>query len=123
MEAEDVQFASARDFLAELKKEFEEGNNELAKVTELKKIEQERKIIGKFVQEFRRTVRESEYEGRKLAKKFKREMNRIIKRKLMEVERLFKSIEQQYEHATNLDRHWRKKNREKKRKVEGKDRN
>jgi len=35
--------------LAELKKEFEEGNNELAKVTELKKIEQERKIIGEFV--------------------------------------------------------------------------
>ena len=44
-----MQFASARDFLAELKKEFEGGNNESAKVTELKRIEQGGKIMKEFV--------------------------------------------------------------------------
>lgn len=49
IEAGDVQFTSVRDFLAELKKEFEGGNNESAKVIELKKIEQGGKIIEEFV--------------------------------------------------------------------------
>ena len=49
IEAGDVQFTSVRDFLAELKKEFEGGNNEPAKVIELKKIEQGGKIMEEFV--------------------------------------------------------------------------
>jgi len=36
--------------------------------------------MEKFVQEFRRTARESGYKGRLLIKEFKREMNRIIRR-------------------------------------------
>ena len=36
--------------------------------------------MEKFVQEFRRTARESEYKERLLIKKFKREMNRTIRR-------------------------------------------
>ncbi len=41
------------------------------KVVELKKVEQESKMIEYFVQKFRRAVRGSGYEGRLLIKKFK----------------------------------------------------
>jgi len=94
MEVGKVQFASAGDFLAELKKEFEEGDNELAKVAKLKKIEQEGKTMVKFVQEFRKAARESRYEGRSLVEEFKREMDEVFRRKLMEAESPPRSIDQ-----------------------------
>ena len=40
-----------------------------------------------------------------MIEEFKREMNRAIRRKLIEVEKPPTSIEQWYEHVTNLDRH------------------
>ena len=43
---------------------------------------------------------------------FKRRISEAIKRKLMEAKRPPTSIKQWYEHATNLDRHWRKSKRE-----------
>ena len=58
-----------------------------------------------FVQKFRKTARESEYEGRALIEEFKREMSRPIKRKLIKVERSLSSIKQWYEQATNLGRY------------------
>jgi len=48
--------------LAELKREFGEGDDGSAKVAKLKKVEQESRIIEKFIQKFRRVVRESRYE-------------------------------------------------------------
>ena len=72
-------------------------------------------MIEEFVQEFKRVARESRYEGRLLVEEFKRGMNAVIKRKLMEAEQPSTSIEQWYEQATNLDRHWRKSRREEKR--------
>jgi len=47
IEVGEVQFASVGNFLSELKKEFGEGDDELAKVAELKMVEQEEKIIEK----------------------------------------------------------------------------
>jgi len=61
LEIEELEFASAGDFMAELKREFGGGDNELAKVAKLKKLEQERRIMVAFVQEFRRVARESGY--------------------------------------------------------------
>ena len=46
---------------------------------------------------------------------FKREMNRVIRRKIMKAERPFRSIEQWYKRAVNLDRHWRETRKEEKR--------
>jgi len=43
--------------------------------------------VEKFIQEFRRAVRESNYERRVLVEEFKKRMNRVIRRKLIEVER------------------------------------
>jgi len=61
--------------------------------------------MEEFVQEFKRAARGSGYKERSLVEEFKRGMNRMIRRKLMEEERPPMSIEQLYEHATNLDRH------------------
>jgi len=48
-------------------------------------------------------------------------MNGVIRRKLIEVEKPLISIEQWYEHATNLDKHWRESKRKEKRLKERKE--
>jgi len=62
-----------------LKREFGGRYNKIIKIAELKKVEQENRIIEEFVQEFRRTVRESEYKRRPLVEEFKRKMNRVMR--------------------------------------------
>ena len=102
-------------FLATIKREFGGEDKEWVKVAELKRLEQGRRMMEEFVQEFWRAVRGSRYEGRPLVEEFKRRMNKMIRRKLIEAERPPTSIEQWYEHATNLDRHWRESRREEER--------
>ena len=58
----------------------------MVKVVELRMLEQERKTIEKFVQEFQRVASSSGYEKRPLVEEFKRKMNRIIRRRLIETE-------------------------------------
>jgi len=77
----------------------------MIKVTELKKVEQESRMIEEFVQEFRRVARKSRYKGRPLIEEFKQGINNVIRRKLMKTERPPRSIEQWYERVTNLNRH------------------
>ena len=101
--------------MAAIKKEFGGGEEELVKVAELKKLEQGGRVMEEFVQELKRAVRESGYEGKPLVEDFKRRMNRAIRRKLMEAERSPSNIKQWYKHATNLDRYWKKSKREEKR--------
>jgi len=112
LEEGELEYESVEEFLAAIKKEFGEGEEELVKVAELKRLEQEGRTMEEFVQEFRRVARESRYKGKPLIEEFKRGMNGIIRRKLMEAERPSTSIEQWYECATNLDRHWRESRRE-----------
>ena len=69
------------------------------------RIKQRERTIKKFIQEFRKVVRESRYQEKVLVEEFKREMNEVIRRKLVEVERPPTSIKQWYECATNLDRY------------------
>ena len=52
--------------------------------------------MEEFVQEFRRTVRDSGYEGRLLVEKFKRKINTMIYQRLIESEWQPSSIEQWY---------------------------
>ena len=99
------EYEFVREFLAAIKKEFGEEEEESVKVAELKKLEQRERIIEEFVQKFKRTAKESRYEERSLVKKFKRGINEIIRRKLMEAEKPPLSIEQWYKYATYLDRH------------------
>jgi len=57
-----LNYAIVGEFLADLKQKFRREDNKIIKMVKLKKIEQEEKTIEKFVQEFRRVARESEYE-------------------------------------------------------------
>ena len=91
---EKLEFENVGEFLAEIKKEFGEEKKELVKAVELRKPEQEGKTMEEFVQEFKRAVRGSGYEGRPLIEEFKRGINRAIRRKLMEAENQASSIEQ-----------------------------
>jgi len=115
LESEEVEYETVEEFLISLKKEFGGGEEESTKVAELRKLEQGRKTMEEFVQEFKRTARGSEYEGRPLVEEFKRGINRGIRRKLMEAENLLAPIEQWYKRATALDRNWRESRREEER--------
>jgi len=91
-----LEFKIVGEFLAEIKKEFGGGEEELAKIGELKKLKQGGRTMEEFVQEFKRAARGSGYEGRPLVEEFKREMNGVIRRKLMEAKNQPCSIEQWY---------------------------
>ena len=71
--------------------------------------------MEEFVQEFKRAVRGSGYEGRPLVEEFKREMNRIIRRKLIEAKDQPDFIKQWYRRAMALDRNQRESRREEER--------
>ena len=94
LEAGGLEFEMVGEFLAEIKREFRGGEEEAVKVAELRKMEQGGRTIEEFVQEFKRVVRGSRYEGRPLVEEFKRGMNGVIRRKLMEAENQPGSIEQ-----------------------------
>ena len=115
LEAGEVEYELVEEYLTSLKKEFSGGEEESAKAAELRKIEQEGRIMEEFVQEFKRAARGSEYEGRLLIEEFKRGINIVIRRKLMESENPLTSIEQWYRRAMALDRNWRKSRREEER--------
>ena len=89
-----MKYEMAEEFLTVLKKEFSGGEEEAVKVAELRKLEQEGRMMEEFIQEFKRVVRGSRYEERLLVEEFKRGMNRGIRRKLIEVENPPTSIEQ-----------------------------
>ena len=93
LESGKVEYKLVEEFLMSLKREFGGEEEESMKVAELRKLEQEGKIMEEFVQEFKRAVRESRYERRLLVEKFKREINREIRRKLIEAENPPVSIE------------------------------
>ena len=94
LEAEELEFEIVGEYLAEIKKEFGGGEEELVKAAELRKLEQGGKTMEEFVQEFKRATRESGYEGRSLVEEFKRGMNGAIRSKLMEAKNQPSSIEQ-----------------------------
>jgi len=71
LEAVLLEYETMGEFLIEIKKEFRGGDEKFTKVAKLKKIEQEEKTIEEFVQEFRRTAKESGYERCFLIEEFK----------------------------------------------------
>ena len=73
-----LEYKTMGEFLADIKKEFGEEEEETMKVAELKRLEQEERTMEEFIQEFRRMARKSEYEKRPLIEKFKRRINGTI---------------------------------------------
>jgi len=72
--------------LSDLKEKLGREDNKIIEVVKLKKVKQRSKIIDKFVQEFKRAVRESKYKEGPLIEEFKRGMNGVIRRKFIEAE-------------------------------------
>jgi len=93
LEEGELEYESVGEFLAAIKKEFRVGEEELAKIAELKRLEQGERTMEKFIQEFKRAVRGSGYEEKLLIEEFKRGINKIIRRKLIEVEKSPTTIE------------------------------
>jgi len=81
-----LEYETVGEFLADIKKEFGGGEEELAKAAELQRLEQENKTMEEFVQEFRRTARGSGYEEYSLIEEFKWGISGAIRRKLIEAE-------------------------------------
>ena len=78
LEGELLEYEIVGEFLVDIKKKFREENKEEVKVAELKRLEQGRRTIKEFVQEFRRAARGSRYKGRLLVEEFKQGMNVTI---------------------------------------------
>ena len=115
LEAGEVEYEIAEEFLISLKKEFGEEEEEAVKAVELRKLEQGERTMEEFMQEFKQAVRGSKYKGKPLVEEFKRGMNGGIRRKLMEVENPPASIKQWYKRAMALDRNWRESRKEEER--------
>ena len=94
LESGEIEYEIAEEFFTSLRKEFGGGEEESVKAVELRRMEQGRKTMEEYVQEFKRTAEGSRYEGRPLIEEFKQGMNRGIRRKLMEVENPLTTIEQ-----------------------------
>jgi len=86
LEGEILEYETVGKFLADIKKEFGRGDEEIVKMVELKRLEQGRRTIEEFVQKFRRATKESGYEGRSLIEEFKQGINGTICQRLMESE-------------------------------------
>ena len=93
LETEELKFETVGEFLAEIKKEFGGGEEELVIAAELRKLEQGGKTMEEFVQKFKRAVRRSGYKGSLLVEEFKRGMNGVIRRRLIEAKNQPGSIE------------------------------
>ena len=72
LEAGEIEYETAEEFLISVKKEFGGEEEEAVKAAELRKLEQGGRTMEEFVQEFKRTARGSGYEGRPLVEEFKR---------------------------------------------------
>jgi len=57
LENRNSRFLLVEDFLTDLKQEFENEDNKSVKVMKLKRVEQETKIIKRFVQKFRKVIK------------------------------------------------------------------
>jgi len=112
LEGELLEYENIGEFLADIRKEFGGRDEESVKVVELRRLEQERKTMEEFVQEFRRAARGSRYKGRPLVEEFKREINATIHQRLMESEWQLGSVEQWYDKPIALNRNWRESKRE-----------
>ena len=91
---ENLEFELARKFLTELKKKFEERDNKLAKIAELKQVKQGLQTMKIFVQVFKWAVRDSWYEGWVLVEEFKKERNNTIRQRLMKTKQSSRDIRQ-----------------------------
>ena len=119
LKAEALEFKTIGEFLEEIKKEFEERDEELKQVAELKELKQRQWTMEEFIQMFRRAAKGSGYKGQVLIEEYKRGIDERIRRRLMEAEYPPKRADQWYERVERLDRSCRESRREEEEKRRG----
>ena len=83
-----------KELFGKIRNKFGKTAEEERKIEQLRMIEQEEKTYNEYVQEFKKVVRGSSYEGQSLIEEFKRGLSRALKRKLAEVENPSHTIEE-----------------------------
>ena len=78
LEAGLLEYKTVGEFLADIRKEFGEGDEKSVKVAELKKLKQGKRIMEEFIQEFKRVARGNKYKGKLLVEEFKKGINTTI---------------------------------------------
>ena len=87
-----------------IRDDFGKTLEEKRKIEQLWTIEQGGRTCNKYVQEFKKVTRGSNYMERPLIEKFKRGLNGAIRRKLAEAEELLTTIGEWQERVVRLDR-------------------
>jgi len=92
---------------SKIRNDFREMSEEERKIEQLRTIEQGERTCDKYIQEFKKVVRRSGYEGQPLIEEFKRGLNGAIRRKLAKAEEPPSTIGEWQERAVRLDRNQR----------------
>ena len=103
----ELEVKTVEELFSKMKNEFRETVEEEKKIEQLRTIEQGERTCNKYVQEFKKVVRRSNYKGQPLIEEFKRGLSRALRRKLAEMESPPSTIEEQQERAVRLDRNQR----------------
>ena len=96
-----------KELFGKIRNKFGKTAEEERKIEQLRMIKQGGRTCNEYVQEFKKVVRGSSYEGQSLIEEFKRGLSRALKRKLAEVENPSHTIEEWQERAVRLDRNQR----------------
>ena len=103
----ELEVKTVEELFSKMKNEFRETVEEEKKIEQLRTIEQGERTCNKYVQEFKKVVRRSNYKGQPLIEEFKRGLSKALRRKLVEMESPPSTIEEQQERAVRLDRNQR----------------
>jgi len=103
----ELEVESVEQLFTKIRNNFEETSEEERKIEQLRTIEQGGRTCNKYMQEFKKVARGSNYERRPLIEEFKRGLNGSIRRKLVEAEEPPTTIGEWQERAVRLDRNQR----------------
>jgi len=109
----ELEMESTEQLFTKIRNDFGETLEEERKIEQLRTIEQEERTCDKYMQEFKKVARRSDYERRPLIEEFKRGLNRSIRRKLAEAEEPPTTIREWQKRAMRLDRNQRQSRIEK----------
>jgi len=104
---------STEQLFTKIRNNFGEISEKERKIEQMRTIEQGERTCDKYVQEFKKVAKKSNYERRPLIKEFKRGLNKSIRRKLVEAEEPPTIIGEWQERVVRLDRNQRQSRMEK----------
>jgi len=103
----ELEIETTEGLFTKIRNEFRKTLEEERKIEQLWTIEQGERTCDKYVQEFKKVARESNYEGRSLIEEFKRGLNGAIRRKLAKAEEPPSTIGEWQKRVVKLDRNQR----------------